>query len=142
VEPAPNQDRSAQAGEALARIRQLMGLMVAVATGGADVETLKSDYTVQRGELRAQLHALGIPDSNPFDDLWAWYGRWSSGDLPSYQSRRRFLGRVFAPVIEQLRMIEGTPAPGEVHLPGGAVRGDGGDARSRRPPGRPPSRRW
>lgn len=38
-----------------------------------------------------------------FGSLWDWYGRWSSGDLPSYQSRREFVGTMVNPVINLVR---------------------------------------
>ena len=39
----------------------------------------------------------------PYDDLWAWYGKWSSDDLPSYQSRREYISGLFRPISEALR---------------------------------------
>jgi hypothetical protein len=27
----------------------------------------------------------------PYRDLWEWYGRWSSGEMPSWQSRRNLV---------------------------------------------------
>ena len=46
---------------------------------------------------------MGIVNPVSFTDLWDWYGRWSSGDLPSYDSRRRFLAGLFNPLFEQVR---------------------------------------
>jgi hypothetical protein len=101
-----SQDRLAWAREAHARAQRLKDMMVAVATGGPRIEAINHDYCALREELRGYLDALGVPDPNPFDDLWAWYGRWSSGDLPSYQSRRQFLGELFAPLLDRLRGME------------------------------------
>lgn len=44
----------------------------------------------------------GIKDPNPHSDLWAWYGKWSSGDLPSYQSRRKYITDLYQPLIDHL----------------------------------------
>jgi hypothetical protein len=38
--------------------------------------------------------------------LWAWYGKWSSGDLPTYQSRRQFISELYAPLLNQIRAEE------------------------------------
>lgn len=103
--PSP-QDRVAWAQQALARAQKLKDMMVAVATGGPRIEAVNQDYSSQRKQLRTYLEALGAPDPNSFDDLWAWYGRWSCGDLPSYQSRRQFMSELFAPLFETLRRME------------------------------------
>lgn len=54
------------------------------------------------------LEELDIPDPNPFDDLWRWYGRWRSGDLPSYQSRRQFVANLYDPLLDRVR--QGKPS--------------------------------
>lgn len=50
------------------------------------------------------LYGLGINDPNPYADLWAWYGKWSSGDLPTYQSRRNYISQMYQPLIDSLDM--------------------------------------
>ncbi|OFV81032.1 MAG: hypothetical protein A2W26_08965 [Acidobacteria bacterium RBG_16_64_8] len=125
------QDRIVWAQEALARVQKLKDLMIAVATGGPRIEAVNHDYRAKREELRTYLEALGITDSNPFDDLWAWYGRWSSGDLPSYQCRRRFLSELFAPLLEVLRGTEAGREIVEERLPTGWTRVDRGTEKMR-----------
>jgi hypothetical protein len=39
----------------------------------------------------------------PYDDLWRWYGKWSSGDPPSYQSRRECISDLVRRIIEFVR---------------------------------------
>ena len=75
-------------------------LMVAVATGGPRLDDVNVEYIGRRNRIRDGLARLGIPDANPYSDLWAWYGKWSSGDLPSYQSRRQYLSQLLDPLIE------------------------------------------
>ena len=75
-------------------------LMVAVATGGPRIDEVNVEYIGLRNRIRDGLERLGIPDANPYSDLWAWYGKWSSGDLPTYQSRRQYLSRLLDPLIE------------------------------------------
>ena len=82
-------------------------LMVAVATGGPRIDDVNVEYIGRRNRIRDGLARLGIPDANLYSDLWAWYGKWSSGDLPSYQSRRQYLSQLLDPLIEAVeRSVE------------------------------------
>ena len=74
--------------------------MVAVATGGPRIDDVNVEYIGRRNRIRDGLARLGIPDANPHSDLWAWYGKWSNGDLPTYQSRRQYLSQLLDPLIE------------------------------------------
>lgn len=77
-------------------------LMIAVATGGPRIQTKNDEYKEQRELIRNRLLSLGMRDPNPFDDLWAWYGRWSSGDLTNYQSRRDYVRMLYRGLLEDL----------------------------------------
>ncbi len=101
------------------RIEAQRNLMIAVATGGPRIQTVNTEYQEQREGLAAMLADLDIPDPNPFSDLWAWYGKWSSGDLPSYQSRRRFISELYEPLISQLKRGTPTKASGIFKEPTG-----------------------
>ncbi|MCX6901357.1 MAG: hypothetical protein NT105_21980 [Verrucomicrobia bacterium] len=83
-------------------IEAQIDLMIAVATGGPRIQTKNDEYRERRELIRAKIKDLGKQDPNPFEDLWAWYGRWSSGDLPSYQSRRDYLRRLYRPLLEDI----------------------------------------
>lgn len=75
-------------------------LMVAVATGGPRIDDVNVEYIGRQKRIQDGLARLGIRDTNPYSDLWAWYGKWSSGDLPTYQSRRQYLSQLLDPLIE------------------------------------------
>jgi len=77
--------------------------MVAVSTGGPKIDRVNLEYVQRRQEIRAELEQRGLQDPNTYRDLWAWYGKWSSGDLPSYQSRRQYLGELYNPLLERIR---------------------------------------
>ena len=89
-------------------IEAQIGLMIAVATGGPRIQSKNDEYKERREIIRDKLQSLGKRDPNSFEDLWAWYGRWSSGDLPSYQSRREYVRNLYRPLLEDLA---GAPAP-------------------------------
>ena len=90
-------------GDLIREVEAQRSLMMAVATGGPRIQTVNAEYQQRRDAIDAMLRKLDIPDPNPFNDLWAWYGKWSSGDLPSYDSRRKFLSELYAPLIERLK---------------------------------------
>ena len=79
-------------------------LMIAVATGGYNsIRYVNDEYKDRRLRIREALSHRGIEDPNPFFDLWRWYGKWSSGDLPSYQSRRMYVANLYDPLIDRLQ---------------------------------------
>jgi len=90
-------------------------LMIAVATGGPRItDAPNADYRRRREAICDALNRLGIKDPNPHEDLWAWYGRWSSGDLPTYQSRRQYIRELYSTTSEFLRRRQsGAPDPVE-----------------------------
>ena len=88
--------------ELLDAIDFLCNTMIAVATGGPlinDVnEQFQSTYTLVAEELSRR----GIKNPLPYKNLWDWYGRWSSGDIPTYKSRRVFVSELFNPLIARI----------------------------------------
>ena len=77
-------------------------VMMAVATGGPRIQEMNEEYAQRRLKIHAHLLSTEIQDPNPYDDLWAWYGKWSSGDLPTYKSRRLYLSELFQPALSAL----------------------------------------
>ena len=83
-------------------IEAQIDLMIAVATGGPRIQLKNSEYRDRRETILDGLQKLDKIDPNPFSDLWAWYSRWSSGDLPRYQSRRDYVRNLYRPLLEDL----------------------------------------
>jgi hypothetical protein len=77
-------------------------LMIAVATGGPRIQAVNTEYTQRRSVIAKELAARGLREPSPYGDLWGWYGKWSSGDLPSYQSRRTYVSELYQPLIDRL----------------------------------------
>lgn len=101
-------------------------LMIAVATGGPRIQEKNDEYQQRRLQIKTELSKLQIDDPNPFSDLWDLYGKWSSGDLPSYQSRRQFISELYQPLLDRLSagIIQSPFEP--VHEPTGWDRVDRG----------------
>ena len=89
--------------ELLRQLEFLRNTMVSVATGGPRINDVNSQYQKEYSKVDRELRRREIPNPIPYTDLWEWYGRWSNGDLPSYQSRRNFLAEIFTPLLEQIR---------------------------------------
>jgi hypothetical protein len=99
---APNK-YSAANDQLLAEIEAQRNLMISVATGGPRINTVNDEYKERRGWIEATLQERGFTNPNPYTDLWGWYGKWSSGDLPTYQSRRKYISELYAPLIERIK---------------------------------------
>jgi hypothetical protein len=89
--------------ELISEIEAQGSLMAAVATGGPRIQDVQNEYIVRRERIREGLWERGIDDPNPHSDLWAWYGRWSAGDMPSWASRRVHLSELYRPLIDRIR---------------------------------------
>lgn len=95
--------------ELIREIESLKDHMNAVSTGGPrpgdrnDWPDEERKYAERLRRIRQALQAREIPDTNPHEDLMAWYGRWSGGDLPTYHSRRQYVSELLDPLIEAVR---------------------------------------
>jgi hypothetical protein len=101
------QQREADAPEKelISDIERLRDMLIAVSTGGPSIDDVKESYRELYANVDAELRKRGISNNIPYPDLWDWYGRWRSGDLPSYQSRRQFISEIISPLISQVRQL-------------------------------------
>ena len=90
-------------GTLITQLQKMRDIMVSVSTGKRSIDDINDEYCELFGETDSALAKLGVVNPIPFSDLWDWYGRWRSGDLPSYNSRREFLAGLFNPLLEQIR---------------------------------------
>lgn len=77
-------------------------LMIGVSTGGQRIQSVNANYVDRQKIIDAGLEERLIKNPNPYPDLWAWYGKWSSGDLPTYQSRRKYISELFNSLIKRI----------------------------------------
>ena len=85
--------------ELIAGLEFLRNTMISVATGGSRIEEVNDRYQRMYATVAADLSRRGLTNTITYGTLWDWYGRWSSGDLPTYQSRRVFVSELFTPLI-------------------------------------------
>jgi len=81
-------------------------LMISVATGGARIEDVNQEYQSRRKEIRRLLKNLELEDPNPYEDLWAWYSGWKSGNLETYLARRQFIREMYSHLLTVLDNAE------------------------------------
>ena len=91
--------------ELLDLLEKQKAVMVAVATGEKLIRDVNEEYKQRRIEIKKYLGKIGVEDSNPFGDLWAWYQRWKSGDLPIYSSRRVYVTELYQPLEDTLTFL-------------------------------------
>jgi len=89
--------------ELITELEGLRNTMIAVATGGPRIADVNEQYQRVFAAVAAELARRHIDNPITYGSLWDWYGRWSSGDLPSYQSRRVFVGELINPIINRVR---------------------------------------
>ena len=94
----------------LLQLDRLRNIMIAVSTGGPRINEVNAEYKRHYSQLTEQLEERGIQNPVPYPDLWDWYGKWSSGDLPTYQSRREYISGLFGPLV--MRLQEGPSSRG------------------------------
>lgn len=89
--------------ELVTNLEDLRNTMIAVATGGPRINDVNDQYQRIFAAVAAELARRRIENPITYGSLWDWYGRWSSGDLPTYQSRRIFVGELIGPLVNRIR---------------------------------------
>ena len=69
--------------ELIAGLEQIKSLLISVATGGPRINDVEQRYHQTFAAVAAELARRRLENPITFGSLWDWYGRWSSGDLPS-----------------------------------------------------------
>ena len=96
-------DESYNADALIQQLDRLRNTMISVSTGGPRIDEVNAEYKEVYNQLTEELETWGLQNPIPYTDLWDWYGKWSSGDLPSYQSRREYIRDLCAPLEKRLR---------------------------------------
>jgi hypothetical protein len=94
----------AEMKDLIAAIETQKASMIAVATGGPRINEVNREYEARRQKINRALDRLSVSDPNPYSDLWSWYGKWSDGSLPTYQSRRRYITELYQPLLDALSL--------------------------------------
>jgi len=96
-------DRQISNEELIEGIKKIGNIMTDVSTGGTRINDVDDNYQRVFEMVIAELKRRKIDHSLSYGSLWEWYGRWSSGDLPTYQSRRSFIRDLINPLVDRIR---------------------------------------
>jgi len=97
---------------------RLKSTMIAAATGGPRIGEVQAEFARNYDEAASELARRQIPNPLPYRDLWEWYGRWSSGDMPSWQSRRNFVNGLFGDLMRLVQQSTSGRRPAPVEATG------------------------
>ncbi|MDA3936903.1 MAG: hypothetical protein PF636_08650 [Actinomycetota bacterium] len=100
---APPREYDVAIDDLLNDVEAERAMLISVSTDGPRIQTVNAEYVERRKRIATGLSERGIPDPNHFSDLWAWHGKWSSGDLPTYRSRRTYVSELYEPLIGELK---------------------------------------
>lgn len=89
--------------ELLQAVDWIKATMIAVATGGPRINEVQAAFAEKYDEVAKELTSRSVHNPIPYRDLWQWYRRWSSGDMPSWQSRRKFVNDLVEDLIANLQ---------------------------------------
>ena len=103
--------------ELLKDLNYIKNTMTSVSTGGAMIQDVNEEFKKTYRKVSTELKRLGIKNPNPYSDLWEWYGKWSSGEVPQYRDRRAYLIEMFKSLFNQIEN-HGVDAELEVELEG------------------------
>ena len=114
LDPESLQEAPDNSDDLLNHVDHLRNIMIAVSTGGPRIDDVNAEYKEALVNLTRELGNWSIQNPIPYRDLWDWYGKWSSGDLPTYQSRREYIRGLIGPLEARLR--DGLSSAGTVVL--------------------------
>lgn len=106
--------------ELIRNLEELRRIMRDVSTGCLNIQHIEEEYRRLWEAVDNELRCRGIENPIIYRDLWEWYERWSSGDLPTYASRRVFVSQLFNPIIDHIKR----GSPGSPPEPTGWARVD------------------
>jgi len=89
--------------ELIRALEELRDAMVNVSTGRMLIQDVNDRFRATYGLVASALVRRRVENPLPYGDLWDFYGRWKSGDMPTYQSRREYVSSLFTPLIARVR---------------------------------------
>ena len=103
------------ADELIQQLDYIRNMLIVVSTGGSRIDDVNFEYKERYFAFTNSLGDQGLKNPIPYSDLWDWYGKWSSGDLPSWHSRREYIRGLCGPLERRLR--EGSMSRGAKVFP-------------------------
>jgi hypothetical protein len=83
----------------------LKNTMVSVSTGGQRIQDINDKYKEKYNSTNKALQKLNFKNSNPYKDLWEWYGKWST-TFSKYSERRTYINEMYNSLLQMLEETE------------------------------------
>jgi hypothetical protein len=80
----------------------LASTMVSVATGGQRIQDVNEKYQKVYSKASKTLKGLKIQNPNQFSDLWEWYQKWRSGEMPRWADPRAFIRSMYKDLMKTI----------------------------------------
>ncbi len=90
-------------GQLVDAIEEMWLLLVAVSTGIRDGRKAGQQFADLYDSVSRECKRRKLEVKLPFERLSTWTARWSRGDLPTYESRREYLSKIFPPMMDAVR---------------------------------------
>lgn len=88
-------------------VQQQANVLVATGTGKLTFDDADADYRKTFGVLASEFRRLGLKVPFPWRSPGEWHGFCSRGEMPTYASRRLYIGALVNTALEQLDEVEG-----------------------------------
>lgn len=92
--------------QVIIEVNYLKDTMISVSTGGQRIQDVNDEYQKRFALVDKAFRRLALENPNIFNDLWTWYARWSSGELPQYKDRRAFIEEMYGNLLKTLQETE------------------------------------
>lgn len=90
----------------IVEVNYLKDTMISVSTGGQRIQDVNDEYQKRFSLVDKALKRIAFENPNKFGDLWTWYARWSSGEMPQYKDRRAFIAEMYGNLLKALQETE------------------------------------
>jgi len=89
--------------ELLSLVNRIIELMVGVSTHLVEIEKVEEEYRDIYYKLHVEFEKREYKNPNPHSSLWDFYNYWSN-DLPTYQSRRMYVRKIYKDIEDKLNI--------------------------------------
>lgn len=86
----------------LAKLEKEKETLIKVGTGILRIQDVNEQYKIEHQRLCFLLKAICLSNPNTYDELWDWYNDYSKRNLSTYQSRRAYIKKLYADIINTI----------------------------------------
>ena len=104
--------------ELLSEIDFLRNTLISVSTNVQQIQDVDVQYRATYLRVAQELKTRKMENPIKFQSLWDWHGHWSGGELPTYASRRSYIGHLINPLVDliQNNIVFAVPPTGWIRV--------------------------